>query len=222
MSTKISRRKVLLGAGAAGAATMLLDGTGAASLMTVRAQEPQMESEVPESSLDLLKEHEDHTIVLEAGDMVVHFDRRYGSISSITRKSDPFATNYIGNELNTPGVNPSDSRWTGDVVATVWQLTTDKWQDFRLGQNDVFRMSGRWKRELTGRSADIRRVKAADGDHAFADDLRIRYLNAVLKSGFAENFDPQSGEGFRDPTYTWTSSVYLILAHELDMERERK
>lgn len=55
MSTKISRRKVLLGAGPAGAATMLLDGTGAASLMTVRAQEPQIESEVPESSLDLLK-----------------------------------------------------------------------------------------------------------------------------------------------------------------------
>jgi hypothetical protein len=61
-----------------------------------------------------------------------------------------------------------------------------------------------------------------DGDQAFADDLRIRFLNAVLKSGFAENFDPQSGEGFRDPTYTWTSSVYLILAHELEMERERE
>ncbi len=163
MSAKISRRKVLLGAGAAGAASVLLNGTGTASLMSVRAQEPQSETEVPQSSLDLLREHEDHTIVMVAGDMVVHFDRRYGSISSITRKNDPFATNYIGNELNTPGVDPSDSRWTGDVVATVWQLTTDNWQDFRLGQNDVFRMSGRWKRELTGRSADIRRVNANQG-----------------------------------------------------------
>jgi hypothetical protein len=58
-----------------------------------------------------------------------------------------------------------------------------------------------------------------DGDHAFADDLRERFLNAVIKSGFAENFDPQTGEGFRDPTYTWTSSVFLILAHELNVEK---
>jgi hypothetical protein len=163
MSAKISRRKVLLGAGAAGAASVLLKGNAGASLMDVRAQEPQEESEVPQSSIDLLKEHEDHTIVMEAGDMVVHFDRRYGSISSITRKGDPFATNYIGNELNAPGVDASDSRWTGDVVTTVWQLTTDNWQDFRLGQNDVFQMSGRWKRELTGRSADIRRIQVSEG-----------------------------------------------------------
>jgi glycogen debranching enzyme len=60
-----------------------------------------------------------------------------------------------------------------------------------------------------------------DGDHAFADDLRERYLNAVVKSGFAENFDPQTGEGFRDPAYTWTSSVFLILAHEIEKGEER-
>ncbi|MGB9422170.1 MAG: trehalase family glycosidase [Candidatus Acidiferrum sp.] len=60
-----------------------------------------------------------------------------------------------------------------------------------------------------------------DGEHAFADDLRQRYLNAVLKSGFAENFDPVTGEGFRDPTYTWSSSVFLIFAHELDKEQSR-
>ena len=32
------------------------------------------------------------------------------------------------------------------------------------------------------------------------------------KSGFAENFDALTGEGLRDRAYTWTSSVWLILA----------
>lgn len=163
MGTKVSRRAVLRGVGVAGAAGMLLNTTGAASMITANAQESHVESEVPESSVDLLREHEDHTIVMEAGNMVIHFDRRYGSISSITRKDDPLKTNYIGNELNTPGVDPSNSRWTGDIVSTVWQLTTDDWRNFRLGQNDVFRMSGRWRRELTCKSSDIRRVNVNNG-----------------------------------------------------------
>jgi hypothetical protein len=30
----------------------------------------------------------------------------------LSRKNDPLQTNYIGNETKTPGVAPSDSRWT--------------------------------------------------------------------------------------------------------------
>ena len=62
-----------------------------------------------QSSLELLKEHENYIATLEAGEMIVQFDLRYGSISSITRKNDPFETNYIGNEINTPGVDPANS-----------------------------------------------------------------------------------------------------------------
>lgn len=58
----------------------------------------------------------------------------------------------------------------------------------------------------------------ADGDRAFADDLRERFLAAVMKSGFAENFDPETGQGYRDPAYTWSSSIFMILAHELEQE----
>jgi hypothetical protein len=32
------------------------------------------------------------------------------------------------------------------------------------------------------------------------------------KSGFAENFDAETGVGLRDRAYTWTASGYLILA----------
>jgi putative isomerase len=37
----------------------------------------------------------------------------------------------------------------------------------------------------------------------------------AARSGMAENFDAITGEGLRDPAYTWTSSVFLIFAHEL-------
>lgn len=55
----------------------------------------------------------------------------------------------------------------------------------------------------------------AAGDHAFADELRRRFCDMVEKGGFSENFDPQTGQPWDDPSYTWTSSVYLIFAHEL-------
>ena len=47
-----------------------------------------------------------------------------------------------------------------------------------------------------------------------------RYLpifNCIMaqKSGMGENFDAQTGDALRDPAYTWTSSVFLVFAHEL-------
>jgi hypothetical protein len=34
-------------------------------------------------------------------------------------------------------------------------------------------------------------------------------------SGMAENYHALTGESLRDPAFTWTSSVFLLLAHEL-------
>ena len=155
MNNKISRRDMLRQVGMAGATGVLLTGPGT-SLFAAQSPEKQ-EEQREKSSLELLKEHEDYVAVLEAGEMLIHFDRRYGSISSITRKGDPMETNYIGNEINTPGVDPSDSRWTGDIVSTVWELTNDDWKHARLGQNDVLHMSGKWRREFTGQ---VRRQSA--------------------------------------------------------------
>ncbi len=53
------------------------------------------------------------------------------------------------------------------------------------------------------------------GENALADDLRRRFCRTVVQSGMAENFDAITGAGLRDPAYTWTSSVFLIYAHEL-------
>ena len=55
----------------------------------------------------------------------------------------------------------------------------------------------------------------AVGEKALATDLRLRFCHTVARNGMAENFDAITGAGLRDPAYTWTSSVFLIFAHEL-------
>lgn len=44
-----------------------------------------------------------------------------------------------------------------------------------------------------------------------ADRLRRKYLELTLVGGMAENFDPHTGEGLVDTSFTWTSSVFLEL-----------
>ncbi len=56
------------------------------------------------------------------------------------------------------------------------------------------------------------------GEKPFANDLRLRFCRMVAKNGMSENFDAVTGTGLRDPAYTWTSSVFLIFAHQLLVE----
>jgi glycogen debranching enzyme len=54
----------------------------------------------------------------------------------------------------------------------------------------------------------------ACGEKALASTIAKRFCNLVKKSGMAENFDSLSGQGLRDPAYTWTPAVFFILASE--------
>ena len=45
-------------------------------------------------------------------------------------------------------------------------------------------------------------------------DIAHRFCSMVARSGMAENFDALSGDGLRDRAYTWTASVFLVLASE--------
>ena len=173
MSERISRRELLRDMGAAGAATLLAVGSVRQSLpaeeLAAEGQSGQpsshplpqsMPSEAPSpplSNLPRVPRSED-LVEIRAGEMVVAFDRRYGSISSITRKGDSLRTNFIGNEFNTPGVDISNSRWTGDLVTAAWEVTDTKPAHRNWTPRSSFVLKGRWRRELTGRSADIRRV----------------------------------------------------------------
>lgn len=60
----------------------------------------------------------------------------------------------------------------------------------------------------------VERGLRAAGTTALADDVADRFLALCERSGFAENFDAVTGEGLRDRAYTWTASVYLVLARD--------
>ncbi|QIB27034.1 amylo-alpha-1,6-glucosidase [Caloranaerobacter azorensis] len=52
------------------------------------------------------------------------------------------------------------------------------------------------------------------GEEQFAKEIAQRYCSMILKNGMAENFNALTGEGLCDTAFTWTSSVFLILANE--------
>ena len=58
------------------------------------------------------------------------------------------------------------------------------------------------------------------GQTQLAHDLRVDFCNMALRSGMSENYDAKTGAPLRDPAYTWTSSVYLLFAHELWLENQ--
>ena len=52
------------------------------------------------------------------------------------------------------------------------------------------------------------------GREDLARDIARRFCSLVARSGMAENFDALTGDGLRDRAYTWTASVFLVLASE--------
>ena len=51
------------------------------------------------------------------------------------------------------------------------------------------------------------------GENAAADRIEEKFLRLVERSGFAENFHPETGSPLVDPAYTWTAAVFLSVAY---------
>jgi putative isomerase len=54
----------------------------------------------------------------------------------------------------------------------------------------------------------------AIGQRELAVDISRKFCEMIHRSGMAENFDALTGAGLRDGAYTWSSSIFAILAHE--------
>ena len=52
------------------------------------------------------------------------------------------------------------------------------------------------------------------GEKELAKNLAKKFCELCKNGGFAENFGAVTGDPLVDPAYTWTSSVFLYLAHE--------
>ena len=81
--------------------------------------------------------------------------------------------------------------------------------------SDLYNSDGYWRGPIWAPSTLLLIDGLANcGEKEFAKDIAKKFCDMVVKSGCAENFDALTGEGLRDKAYTWTSSVFLILAHD--------
>ncbi|MFW5803396.1 MAG: amylo-alpha-1,6-glucosidase [Verrucomicrobiota bacterium] len=52
------------------------------------------------------------------------------------------------------------------------------------------------------------------GETELANTVADRFVKMCVKSGFSENYNALTGEALRDQSYTWASSLFLLLARE--------
>ncbi|MFI1994505.1 amylo-alpha-1,6-glucosidase [Actinoplanes sp. NPDC020271] len=81
--------------------------------------------------------------------------------------------------------------------------------------SDLYSPDGYWRGPIWAPATlliedGLRRAGHVD----LADDLSGRFRRLCETSGFAENFNADTGAGLRDRAYTWTAATYLILAAE--------
>jgi len=94
---------------------------------------------------------------------------------------------------------------------TEWGLATEK-----VG-SPKYNPDGYWRGPIWAPSTWIA-VTGLDrsGYSELADTIADRFCKLCGKSGFAENFDALTGAPLCDPAYTWTSSVFLLLAERMN------
>ncbi|RAR41815.1 amylo-alpha-1,6-glucosidase [Paenibacillus sp. MDMC362] len=93
-------------------------------------------------------------------------------------------------------------------------LTTNGWATESVS-SPYYKPDGYWRGPIWAPSTMLLvEGVAAAGDKELAMEIAQRYCRMVSLSGMAENFDALTGAGLRDRAFTWTSSVFLILAHE--------
>lgn len=92
---------------------------------------------------------------------------------------------------------------------TEWGIATES------VESPEYRSDGYWRGPIWAPSTllIVDALEAA-GEAALAGETARRFLKLAAKSGFPENYDAKTGEALRDRAFTWTASVYLILAHE--------
>ncbi len=80
----------------------------------------------------------------------------------------------------------------------------------------LYRSQGYWRGPIWAPSTLlIVRGLEACGAHDLARVIARRFCRTFARSGSAENFDALTGAGLCDRAYTWTSSVFLVLANDL-------
>jgi hypothetical protein len=92
---------------------------------------------------------------------------------------------------------------------TNWGLATE------VPGTELYNEDGYWKGPIWAPSSliIIDGLKQC-GEVELATSLAEKFCKLCAENGFAENYNALTGSGLRDKSYTWTASVFFILAHE--------
>lgn len=86
-------------------------------------------------------------------------------------------------------------------------------------KSDSYQSDGYWRGPIWAPSTFliIDGLKAS-GQEKLAGEITDKFIKLIESGGFAENFDALTGEGLRDKAYTWTSSVFLSLIENKNIQ----
>ncbi len=102
------------------------------------------------------------------------------------------------------------------LVAQIRRFVTDYGLATEHPQSSHYVSDGYWRGPIWAPST-LLIVSGLEsiGETELARTISQRFCAMCAEHGFAENFDALMGKGLRDPAYTWTASVFIILAHKL-------
>ncbi len=139
-----------------------------------------------------------------------HFVARLGHDGSVVESQSliPWLPLILGDRLSKEARDCLKRGMEGHL--TEWGLATER------VDSPNYIADGYWRGPIWAPSTFLA-VAGLDrsGYPKLADTVAERFCRLCDKSGFAENFDALTGEPLRDKAYTWTASVFLLLAERM-------
>jgi len=117
----------------------------------------------------------------------------------------PFMPLLLGSRL--------DESQRASLVSGVQRFITPHGIATENPKSELYKSNGYWRGPIWAPSTHliISGLLACD-EEALATSISQAFCRTCAKSGMAENFDALTGEGLCDRAYTWTASVFQILA----------
>ena len=102
-----------------------------------------------------------------------------------------------------------------ETHVTEWGLATEHID------SEFYNADGYWRGPIWGPSTFIA-ISGLDkcGYASLANEIAVKYCKMGNKSGFPENYNALTGEALKCPAYTWTASVFLLLAERLKLNEQ--
>ncbi|WP_370224354.1 amylo-alpha-1,6-glucosidase [Cytobacillus sp.] len=126
----------------------------------------------------------------------------------------PLMSLLIADKLPASARNKMVETITGCKYTTNWGIASEA-VDSGLYQDDAYWRGAIWAPTTLILIDALERC----GEKEAALSVSEKYCELVHLNGFAENFNALTGEGLRDPSFTWTASAFIYLAAKVQQAR---